>query len=121
VLRLSAAEAVVMTYAEVTEEILAVQPRRDRHRELVRRSDDLLGRLESLNLAHYGSIKVWSSNLDDCRLTHALVRAVNELLIEVGLDPRRLTTTREAMDAIVDCQDVLFGHPDDGEEEEEPL
>ena len=103
-------------YIETQQEILTVKPRRDRHRELVARSDDLLGRLESLNLAHYGSIKVWSSNLDDCRLTHMLVRAVNELLVEVGLDSRRLTTTREAMDAVFDCQDVLFDHPDDEEE-----
>jgi hypothetical protein len=120
-LRLSAAEAVVMTYTEVTDEILAVQPRRDRHRQLIARSDDLLARLESLNLAHYGSVKVWSSNLDDCRLTHALVRAVNELLVEVGLDSRRLATTREAIDAVFDCQDVLFGHPADDESHQEEM
>ncbi len=109
-----------MSYASTAREILAVQPRRDRHRELVKRSDDLLSRLETLNLGHYGALKVYSE-LDDCRLTSDLVAAVNKLQVEVGLDPRRLTTTREAMDAVFDCQDVLFGHPDDeGEEEDQP-
>lgn len=103
------------TYVETQNEILATRPRSDRHRELVRRSDDLLGRLESLNLGHYGALTVYS-DLDDCRLTGTLTRAVNELLFEVGLPARRLGTTREAMDAVFDAQDLLFGHPDEEED-----
>lgn len=108
----------MITYATVADEILAVRPRSDRHRELVARSDDLLARLETLNLGHYGALREWG-HVDDCRLTHTLTRAVNELLLEVGLDPRRLTTTREAMDAVFDAQTRLFGHDEDGAEAEE--
>src|SRR5262249_7868853 len=56
-----------------------------RRRELVRRSDDLLERLESLNLAKFEALKTWSA-LDDCRLTTSLAKAVNQLLLDVGLE-----------------------------------
>ena len=48
-----------------------------------------------------------------------LAQAVNQLRIEVGLEPRRLRTTSEALEAVWAAQRRLFGQPDQEEEEEE--
>ncbi len=113
----------MVNYAETAQEILAVQPRSDRHRELVRRSDELLEALEGLNLRAYGSIRFDGrsprlADLEAVRLTHDLVAAVNELAGDMGYAPRRLTTTREALDAVFELQAVILGVPDDDQQEE---
>jgi len=44
-----------------------------------------------------------------------LVRAVNELLLEVAMEARRLHTTTDALEAVFDAPSVIFGHPHDSE------
>ena len=95
-----------------------------RRRDLVRRSDDLLDVVEGLNLRAYGALRLNGrrppEHLEACRLTHDLVAAVNELLVEVGLSTRRLRDTAGALEAVFDCQSVIFhGHPNDEEEDSE--
>ena len=46
-----------------------------------------------------------------------LAQAVNQLRIEVGLEPRRLHTTSEALEAVWAAQRRLFGQPDQEEDE----
>ena len=82
------------------------------------RSDDLLERLETANLGHFGALKNWSA-LEACRLTHDLVAAVNDRLLDVGLEARRLHNAREALEAVFEAQHIIFGHRHDSEEEEE--
>ena len=92
-----------------------------RRRDLVESSDDLLERLETLNLCAYGALRLNGrrppEHLDACRLTSQLARAINALLVDVGLEARRLRTTREALDAVYDAQSVIFGHSHDLEED----
>lgn len=43
------------------------------------------------------------------------MRAVNKLLLEVGMEARRVHTTTDALKAVFDAQSVIFGHPHDSE------
>jgi len=87
-----------------------------RRRDLIRRSDDLLERLETANLGHFGVLKNWSA-LEACRLTLDLVGAVNDLLLDVGLEARRLHNALEALEAVFEAQHIIFGHRHDSEED----
>jgi len=98
--------------AAIARAAAAGRPRRD----LIRRSDDLLERLETANLGHFGALKNWSA-LEACRLTHDLVAAVNDRLLDVGLEARRLHNAREALEAVFEAQHIIFGHRHDSEED----
>lgn len=41
--------------------------------------------------------------------------ADNELLLEVGMEARRVHTTTDAPEAVFDAPSVIFGHPHDSE------
>jgi len=110
-------------YGAVADEILANGPGAERHREpgrrtLVRRGDDLLRRLEQLNLEAYTPARPAQPVVGDrrvVRLPPDLAQAVNNLLAEVGLAVRRLRTTADGLDAVWAAQRRLLGQPDEEE------
>jgi len=76
-----------MSYASAVAEILAVSPRRDHRKELIRRSDALLHQLEQLNIDAYLPARPEQpvrGGRRIVRLPANLAQAVNGLLAEVG-------------------------------------
>jgi len=118
-------QAVMSSYAATAQEIMAMPKPDTRHADRVRRSDVLLHRLEKLNLDAYRPYRPEQPPVGGVRKVVAvpaeLAQAVNQLRMEVGLEPRRLRTTSEALEAVWAAQRRLFGQPDqeEGEEEEE--
>ncbi len=110
------------SYADTADEIIASIPRGDRRQELTRRSDVLLGLLEQETLAAYLPVQPSEySGRKVVRLSPSLAKAVNDLLVEVGRQPRSLRTTSQAMQAVFEAQRRFFGLPDeedDGEHDE---
>ena len=117
-----------MGYVAVADEILASRPGAERRRELarrrlVRRGDELLRRLEQLNLDAYTPARP-EKRVDGgrriVRLPAGLAHDVNDLLGEVGLAVRRLRTTTDGLDAVWAAQRRLLGQPDEDDEEDLP-
>lgn len=108
-----------MSIAATAAEI-APLPERDRRADLVRLSDRLLEAVEEVNLAAYPvpPAQPVEGGRRAPRMPAGLVEAVNQLLVEVELQPRWLRTTAEGLDAIWAVQRPLFGQPDDEEEED---
>ena len=111
------------SYAATAQGIMAMPKPDTRHADLVRRSDVLLHRLEKLNLDAYRPYRPEQPPVGSVRKVVAvpaeLAQAVNQLRMEVGLEPRRLRTTSEALEAVWAAQRRLFGQPDQEEEEEQ--
>ena len=109
-------------YGAVADEIVANGPGAARrrelaHRRLVRRGDELLRRLEQLNLDAYTPGRP-EQRVDGgrrvVRLPADLAQDVNDLLgVEVGLVVRRLRTTADGLDAVWAAQRRLLGQPDE--------
>ena len=115
-------------YVAVANEILASGPGAERRREqagrrLVRRGDELLRRLEQLNLNAYTPARP-EQPVDGgrriVRLPADLAQDVNDLLVEVGLAVRRLRTTADGLDAVWAAQRRLLGQPGEEEDEDQP-
>jgi hypothetical protein len=108
-------------YVAVADEILASGPGAERRpelarRRLVRRGDELLRRLEQLNLDAYTPAR--AEQPEDggrrvVRLPADLAQDVNDLRVEVGLAVRRLRTTADGLDAIWAAQRRVLGQPDE--------
>ena len=108
-------------YARAVAEMSQVMtPRRERRRQLIRRSDALLHQLEQVNVEAYRPYRPEPpvrGGRRIVRLPAELAQVVNELLTTVGLPVRRLRTTTEALEAVWAAQRRILGQPDEDEEE----
>ena len=106
-------------YASTAAEILAVQARANRRRELARRSDALLEAIEQWNVRAYRPAapqEYVEGGRKTVRLPVRLANAVNALLADAGLPVRELHTTADGLEAVWSGQRRIFGLPDDDED-----
>jgi hypothetical protein len=102
------------TYAELRQQILELKRRPPDRRQLVARSDKLLSLVEQENLRAYAHLsgrrgQMLTEDMKPVPLPPGMDLVINQLLADVALPPRDLPTTREALAAIYDVQEVLLG------------